>query len=134
MVKPKYPHARIWEERIIDKFKEKYGVAGEWTHDIRLKIKDPPDHTFMSTKEGDLWRIQTAKRVDIVIVKPRVIYVIEVKDRLRPSAIGQALTYKNLYEWQHKPGQEVIPAIVTEYTDPDMLDVARFYGIKIWVV
>ena len=134
MPKAKYPHARIWEEAIIDKFKTKYGIKGEWIHDLRLKIKDPEDYIFQTEKERQMWRNQTAKRVDITIIKTRSIYVIEVKDRLRPSAIGQALTYKTLYEWQYKPKKRVIPGIVTEFTDPDMLDVAKHYGITVWVV
>jgi len=134
MPKAKYPHARIWEEKIIDKFKEQYGIKGEWIHDLRLKIKDPENYIFQTAKERQMWRNQTAKRVDITIIKTRSIYVIEVKDRLRPSAIGQALTYKTLYEWQYKPKKQVIPGIVTEFTDPDMLEVAKHYGIRVWVV
>ena len=133
-MKPKYPHMRIWEEEIMDSFHNAKLLEANWTYDVPLKVRTGPFPTLMSENEKNLWNRLTAKRIDCVGETPSEIYVCEIKDRLRPSAVGQALTYKTLYEEQFKPTKPVIAAIVAKYGDPDMQHVCDVFHIKTWVI
>jgi len=134
MTKPKYPHMRIWEEQIMDAFHAAKLLKATWTYDVPLKIRTGTFPTLMSENEKALWNRLTSKRIDAVAETPSTIYVIEIKDRLRPSAVGQALTYKTLYEEQFKPEKPIIAAIIAKLGDPDMQHVCDVYNIKTWVI
>lgn len=134
MPKPKYPHMRQWEEQIMETFHTKKLLNAKWTYDVPLKIRETPTPQYMSENERQLWKRLTSKRIDAVGETPYQIYVCEIKDRLRPSAVGQALTYKTLYTEQFEPTKPVIPAIITTFGDPDMQHVCDEYGIKVWII
>jgi hypothetical protein len=118
----------------MDRFLQKNTIEATFNYDIHVRIDDKAPSTLLTDNERQLWRQMTAFRIDVVIETPANIYVCEVKDRLRPSAIGQALTYSLLYQKIHKPNKPVIPAIITAMDDPDTHSVCDKYGIKIWVV
>lgn len=134
MPKPKYPHMREWEMTIMDRFLQKNTIEATFNYDVHVRINDKVPLYNATDAEKILWRQMTAFRIDAVMETPAHIYVIEVKDRLRPSAIGQALTYALLYEKKNKPTKPVTPAIVCGMDDPDTHDVCDKYGIKVWVV
>lgn len=134
MAKPKYPHMRQWEQEIMDKFHNKIEFEATWTYDVALKVRETPLPKYITQNEKQLWARLTSKRVDAVGETQDQIFVCEVKDRLRPSALGQALTYKTLYEEQFKPEKPVTPAIITEYDDADMRHVCEVYGVRIFMV
>jgi len=134
MAKPKYPHMRIWETAIMTKYHEKVGMVGEWTYDVHLKVRETPMQPHHTPNEVYLQNRLTAKRIDAVCERKNKIYVIEIKDRLRPSALGQALTYKTLYEEQYAPQKQVQPVILTEYQDLDMQHVCDVYNVEVWIV
>ncbi|MEA3420685.1 MAG: hypothetical protein U9Q97_03280 [Acidobacteriota bacterium] len=133
-MKPKYPHMRQWEEKIMTKFHDLKLLKAEWTYDVPLKVRHTPTPDYMTRNENALWQILTSKRIDALGETPTEIYVCEIKDRLRPSALGQALTYKTLYEEQYAPTKPIIPAIITEYDDLDMQHVCDHYKTKVWVI
>jgi len=133
-MKPKYPHMRIWEEQIMTQFHDKDILDATWTYDVPLKVRKGDFPTLMSENEKNLWNRLTSKRIDAVAETPDTIYVIEIKDRLRPSAVGQALTYKTLYTEQFNPTKPVTAAIIARYGDPDMQHVCDTYQIKTWVI
>ena len=133
-MKPKYPHMRQWESQIMEKYHKLYPNKGEWSYDVHLKVRQNPAPELESESLVELYNQATAKRIDAVCETQGVIFVIEIKDRLRPSALGQALTYKALYEEQFAPSKPVEAVILTEYTDLDMRHVCDLYGVLVWVV
>jgi len=133
-MKPKYPHMRIWEQDIMDKFHRANLIDAIWSYDVPLKVREMPLPDYMTDAEATLWSRLTSKRIDAVAETTGNIYTIEIKDRLRPSAVGQALTYKTLYEEQFAPRKPVTAAIVTEFDDYDMQHVCSVYNVKVWIV
>jgi len=133
-MKPKYPHMRQWETQIMDRYHENPKIQAKWSYDVHLSIRMPKEAHRMTPREAQIYMQSIAKRIDAVAETTDTIYVIEVKDRLRPSAIGQALTYKTLYKEQYPTTKNVQPVILTTYTDLDMLHVAEVYHIQVWVV
>lgn len=134
MVKPKYPHMRIWEQDIMEKFHKAKILDATWSYDVPLRVRLQPLPEYITDAEATLWSRLTSKRIDAVAETPVEIFTIEIKDRLRPSAVGQALTYKTLYEEQFAPHKPVIAAIVTEFDDLDMQHVCSVYNIKVFLV
>lgn len=134
MPKPRYPHMRQWEMEIMDRFLLHPPFEATYDYDVHVRIDDKTPNTIHTDAERQLWRQMTAFRIDAVIETPANIYVAEVKDRLRPSAIGQALTYAHLYQKKFSPPKPVIPAIITAMDDPDTHQVTDKYQIKVWVV
>jgi len=134
MPKPKYPHMRIWEETIMDRFHDMHILEGKWSYDVHLQVRKPDIPEYQSENERKMWLTNIAKKADAVCETPVEIYVIEVKTFLRPSAVGQALTYKTLYKEQFKPTKPVIPAIIASVGNPDMQHVCDVYNIKTWVI
>jgi len=133
-MKPKYPHMRQWEAEIMEKYHDKVGMVGEWSYDVPLKVRETPVPSYMTDNESLLWQRITAKRIDAVCERKNVIYIIEIKDRLRPSAIGQVLTYLVLYAEQFAPSKDLQGVVLTEFTDFDMMHVADEYNIEVWVI
>jgi len=125
---------RIWEEQIMQKFHQKPPFEANWSYDVHLRVRDTTKKTELTPKDQQLWNQMTAKRIDAVAETPTNIYVIEIKDRLRPSAVGQALTYKILYEEQYRPTKPVTATIITEFGDPDMQHVCDVLKIRVWVI
>ena len=125
---------RLWESAIMDKYHDKVGMVGEWSYDVPLKVRETPLPPYMTDNENLLWQRITAKRIDAVCERKNVIYIIEIKDRLRPSALGQVLTYLTLYAEQFAPDKNLQGVILTEYTDLDMLHVCDVHNVKVWVV
>lgn len=72
-------------------------------------------------------------RIDIVWKTGTETYVIEVKERLTSEAIGQAITYKELYKKEH-PDENVKSGIVCGTADRELLEMARKYVDEIWVI
>ena len=134
MTKPRYPHMREWEMEIMDRFHKHIKFKAIFTYDEHVRINTKTPMEVQTDMEKQLWKQMTAYRIDVVIETNTEIYVCEVKDRLRPSAIGQALTYAHLYHKIHKPKKPVIPAIITALSDPDAKLVCDHYGIFVWVV
>jgi len=134
MPKPKYPHMRQWEQEIMEKFHNAKILNAEWSYDVPLRVRLQPLPEYITDAEATLWSRLTSKRIDAVAETPGEIYVIEIKDRLRPSAVGQALTYKTLYEEQFAPHKPVTATIVTEIGDLDMQHVCDAYNIKVFEV
>lgn len=118
----------------MQRFHDRKILQAKWSYDVPLKVRETPLPTYMTEKEALLWNRLTSKRIDALAETPGEIYVCEIKDRLRPSAVGQALTYKTLYTEQFKPTKPVIAAIITEYDDLDMRHVCEEYEIKVWKV
>lgn len=134
MVTPRYPHMREWEMTIMDRFLEKTTFEATYNYDVHVRINDKVPLYKATESEKQLWRQMTAFRIDAVIETKANIYVAEIKDRLRPSAIGQALTYAYLYQKKFTPKKPVIPAIITSMDDPDTHEICDHYQIKVWVV
>jgi len=133
-MKPKYPHMRQWEEAVMEKYHDKVGMVGEWSYDVPLKVRHDPVDPYRTDNENFLWQRITAVRIDAVCERKNIIYIIEVKDRNRPSAVGQVLTYLTLYQEQFAPQKPLQGVILTTRSNLDMLHVCSVFNIEVWVV
>lgn len=74
------------------------------------------------------------KRIDIVGRKGRDYYIIECKPGAGIVALGQVIYYSLAFLAEIKPPGEVIPAVITDRVDPDVLPIFNDLEIQIYEV
>jgi len=72
------------------------------------------------------------KSIDMVCEKGNVIWVAEAKKQLDYKAVGQVLSYMNLYKKRN--GKEIKTAIVCWYGDSQIESACQELGIEVFVV
>ena len=72
-----------------------------------------------------------SRRVDLVISSDDTDWIIEVERKLNYEAIGQVLVYATLWRINN-PHKKIAKAIVTEYADKELLEVAKILNIKVF--
>jgi len=73
-------------------------------------------------------------RIDAICYKPNLIWILEFKERFRPSGIGELMAYRRVFQKEFKPKQEIILGYIASEKDPDMEKVMNYYNIRYWVV
>ncbi len=133
-IRTRYPHMLEDEARIWTKFLEKTDLAFETiSYDVHLGTGIPPlprDPGWMK----DLLSAVTKKRVDAIGETADAIWIFEVKPRIGMSALGQLITYFELYQEQYRPVKPVLLAAIGEREAPDIRAVFELNAIKIIVV
>jgi len=71
------------------------------------------------------------KRIDVVARVGHGIFIIEVKPHANMEAIGQVVTYTNLFVWEFVITGPVNAMIVATTCDADILDTAKMQNVKI---
>jgi len=75
----------------------------------------------------------TRKRIDVIGRRENQLYVVEIKTMLNMKALGQAVTYHDLFERDYETDLEVIPAVICEMSDVDLEPVAQKLGVLVLV-
>ncbi len=130
----RYPHMfpgdiAIWE-RFLEKHAEEY--TG-FSYDIKvgkgakLPSSTPEEYARMAD-------ILSKYRIDVVGFKPGLIEIIEVKPEASTVAIGQVMSYVELYKRDFKPTLPVIGAIVTDRFIPDINYLTKLNNINYYIV
>lgn len=73
-------------------------------------------------------------RVDCVVFIGRKAWLIEFKERLRPSGVGQLLTYEKLWKEQYGGDKPVILGYVARVDDKTMHSTLEDKGIRWWII
>lgn len=76
----------------------------------------------------------TQKRIDVVAARGNQIWLIEIKDRASMAAIGQLLTYRELYYRKYGYGTVEGLIVVAESSDPDVAEIIERFGIRLYIV
>ena len=119
----------IWE-----RFLEKYAADYEgFDYDIKVGTGSIP-------KEGTpenyarMQQVLSKYRIDAVGFKNGEIEIIEVKPEASTVAVGQIVTYVDLYNRDFKPTQKVVGVIVTDKEVGDMKYLTEKYGMRYYIV
>lgn len=76
----------------------------------------------------------TRKRVDAVGETAADIWIFEVKPRISMSALGQLVTYFELYQAEYSPIKPVMLAAIGERQAPDIEPTFALYAVNIVIV
>jgi len=74
------------------------------------------------------------KRIDVVANRFKKIYIIEVRVNAKPDVLGTLINYKQLYEVFYKPIIPVIPFLISNFIDTDLLITLQTHRIPHFVV
>lgn len=124
-----YPHMTKHDVQVWERFLRQHAAAFEAVaYDVALGGILPPDRGA-DDPHALMWRYSTAVRVDAVLVARDSVWVVEVKPRGSPSAIGQALCGATLWEADDPVGLDVVPAVVCATASADVRYCAEQLGV-----
>lgn len=131
---PKFPHMLKAERVIWKRFLELRPIDFE-----RAVYDDHVGEGAILTKKypENIQRMAlrlTQKRIDAVLHTEKEIWLMEVKMRASVSALGQLLTYKQLYEREREPDKPVRLGVVCRQVAPDMEKVFEQNNVTIFLV
>lgn len=133
-IRTHYPHMRSDEARIWTQFLTKTDLDFVTIlYDLHLGsgvLPLPGDPEYMRR----LLSAVTKKRVDAVGETETDIWIFEVKPRISMSALGQLVTYFELYQEEHRPVKPVMLAAIGEREAPDMRAAYELYAVNIILV
>ncbi len=130
----KYPHMMKQEIITWKKFLKIYGHNfAKYRYDVHVGKGVGRIPGFTTILQDMAVRL-TQKRIDVVAARGAETYIIEIKDRASMAAIGQLLTYRELYERRYGTGRISGLIIVAESVDPDIKGVIEKFNIKLFVV
>lgn len=153
---PHFPHYKREETEIMRKFLTKFDIVERITFTVVFPI--PEDifyefiasileyyadifHTplaatpaFLTEEEVEMIAYNHALKADALADVGDSYWLIEVKDRPRPSALGQLLCYKEALHdsyWLDKPVQMVL---VADYDYPHVRRIIERFGVRVIIV
>lgn len=102
-----------------------------------MGVPKPP--SSLKAKDRNKWILEAAlnvcsRKIDLVIQTETETWILEVKIRLNPKAIGQVMSYRELYKLTFPEDKRRLRlGIVCEVDDPLIRRVAEAEGIKIFI-
>ena len=130
----RYPHllasdTEIWS-RFLTKHLDYFDVVD---YDIHVGKGIKLDPTWSENIKKDATTL-TQRRIDVVAVKGRVYYIIEVKEDPGASCIGQLLTYRILYKEKYPDRPTPQLMLIANNIDRDLQTVIDKLKISTFVV
>lgn len=131
ILRPHYPHMLTEDNTVWNKFltKDAYKIKEVW-YDVR--VGQP---VLLAVGATDLERRiaagLTRKRIDVVCKVGEGFWVVEIKPYASMLAVGQVISYKRLFEAEYPDVEPVIPVIVCDNIDEDLVDEFDDLGILV---
>jgi len=132
MPEPIFKHLSEEEVVIAKEFIRRVIPDAKVKFDVPLKSKIPTALETAPPNYKMLWEYLTAKKIDFVAELPEKIMIVEVKQRLHASAVGQLLLYKKMYIEQYKPLKPIELWHIANYPDLDVIELLNDMGIRWW--
>lgn len=132
LIRPHYPHMLAEDNSIWTKFlRADSGRITELWYDVRVgaPVFLGPEATLVERKIADGL---TRKRIDVVCLVNNDYWVVEVKPYASMLAVGQVISYARLFALEYLTAGRVIPVIVCDESDADLL--AEFDELGILVL
>ena len=133
-IKPPFPHFKEHEVRIMQAFLDQHLLPGEYEFSVDLFPEIRPLRPGEDPSMYFGWMMLRAKRIDAICRTVDAIWLLEVKDVLRPSAVGQLLTYRALYDRQFHPLLPIRLGVVCGEDDELVRPACVEQGIVVWVM
>lgn len=132
MVMIHYPHMLAEDTRVWTKFLEsRVVVISRVWYDVRVGMSVLRNVDEASI-EAKIANGLTRKRIDVVALVGRDIWIIEVKPRANMHAVGQVLVYTRLFTQEFKPPGQVISVICCDTWDEDLIEEFDDFGILVY--
>jgi len=130
-LRPHYPHMLAEDNAVWSKFltSDADRIQELW-YDLRVgePVYISPDASDMERK---IARGLTRKRIDVVCLVGEDFWVVEIKPYASMLAVGQALTYARLFALEYEVEGRIIPVIVCDHIDADLVEEFDEFGILV---
>ena len=128
------PHMRPGEVALFRRFLRLDPLPdSEYTFDLHLGRGGPTDPNWPPWLRAMATRL-TQKRVDVIAHNPSGWWLLEMKVRAGPGAVGQLLTYRNLFRQAFPDRQPLHLAIVADRNAFDMTTTYAQFAIRLFLV
>jgi len=77
------------------------------------------------------WANTSQFKLDLLIEEPGQVLAIELKDHVRTSALGQALSYRYWLERQRDFGKPIVPQTAAEVVNPSAVGPHKAHNVEI---
>jgi len=124
----KFPHYKPEEIEVMRRFLALNRLEGIYTFWVVLDTPQSVELRRKHASEPTIWMWQ--KQIDAICETEKEIWIIEVKERVRPSAVGQLLVYQDLYVKQYNPVKNVKKLLIARLDDPSIHDTLKRYKIR----
>jgi len=130
----RYPHMAKLDGAIWERFLDQYGLNFQLAaYDVALGGFLPDeDSGDLAMRKG--WQYTTALKIDAVLQREGEIWVVEVKPGGGTAGVGAALCYTILAERDGFSPFPLVPVLVTDRTNPDVLFCADTLGVTVIAV
>lgn len=132
-VRVRYPHMMPEDTKVWTRFlqEQQYGIEEVW-YDVHVGTEavDPSNTDALTLR---IARGLTRKRIDVVARVGGGFWVIEVKPRAGMAALGQAIIYAKLFTQEKRPTGLVVPMVIADSVDPDIVDQIDSLGVGVIV-
>ncbi|GAH71080.1 unnamed protein product [marine sediment metagenome] len=131
VLRPHYPHMLQEDNSVWHKFlqTDAHRLKEVW-YDVKVGLP-----VFLPVGASDLERRIAAgvsrKRIDVVCHVAGGFWVVEIKPRASMLAIGQVISYVRMFNLEYAPGGQVIPVIVCDSYDEDLLEEFDELGVLV---
>jgi len=132
--KIKFRHYKPDELEIAKEFVRRALLPGTYFFDVYLPTTEVKKAIEALPKEYKRITYPGMLRIDAVCLRGKTTWIIEFKERFRPTGIGELMTYQKMFIKEYKPSGKVILAYVSSRPDPDLEKVLHDYGIIDYVV
>lgn len=128
-----YPERTDGESAVIRDYLEAHGSEFDklgFSVRVGQSLKPDPTH-LIGVQRSTIY--STRKRIDFVGIQGQLHTLVEAKQRVQPSAIGQILTYRKLYLEEHPEIHNARLIIIGRYSDDDTVNSATAHGIDVLI-
>jgi len=128
------PHMLRPDVPVVHRFLDKWGwqISKLW-YDCLLGGPDYTQEDLRDPLKHDWWLL-TAKRADAIAIANNELWLIEASKDPTLRAIGQLHVYRALWLRDPKVALPEQLILVCERIDPDILDAAGVYSIRVFIV
>lgn len=131
LIRPHYPHMLFEDTGVWTRFlqTDAYRLKEVW-YDVRVGM--PVDlGVGASEMEKKIAAGLTRKRIDAVCSVGGGFWVVEVKPYASMLAVGQVISYVRLFKLQYTVPGQIIPVIVCDAFDEDLVDEFDELGVLV---
>lgn len=126
-----YPERTDSESSVIRDYLNAHGTEFDTLgFSVRVGQALEPDPTHLiGVQRSTIY--STRKRIDFVGIKGDLHTLVEAKQRVQPSALGQILTYRKLYLEEHPDVHNVRMIVIGRYSDNDTVNSLNAHGVDV---
>ena len=127
-------HLRPGEVALFRRFERLDPLASPtYQFDTHLGQGMPLDPSWPAWLQAMATRL-TQKRVDVVATTPTATWLLEMKPRAGPSAVGQLLTYRSIFLREFPQLAPFLIGVIADRNSFDMQDVYDEFNIQLFLV